>query len=468
MGMPRLRCPRCASVVEVAPGAAPVCSSCGFGAKAAPAAAPVQPSPPPAAPMAARTPAPAGSRRGAIIAICIVGFLVLAGAAAAVAYFALGADAPKALSQAEARSRVEASLQAAGDALSGQASDDDLRKVTVVAAPPESTPSGPEDFFSGLGQMTVTIEYGTADSVRFDLHMASGAVTVAFTMICTQDRQYMIAGGQAYASRPKVVDDPSSSCLDVGSGDEEDLMLTEGVPPLENLSVADGDIKRNSDGSVRAEIDEEGTHVVLEIGRDGRLAHVTATSPDDGSWEMTFEYGSRSSITPPKDFKLLPASVELAPVGPPQGATQTWTVVSSPEEPPLEDFEVRIEDFGFGYSFDEGSGDASQAEEAPRTTFRLDDGATQTAGNLTFTFTDADRDGKLSAGDSYSLQDAAMEANEAEESQSSFGPIFPDYQVVLYDLVADGPVNSGLAELPSPAWLALAALALAGLASRRR
>src|SRR5688500_4391268 len=108
--MARLRCPRCASVVEVAPGAAPVCASCGFGSGAAAPAAAVAPA---AAPAAPPTPAaqegtagPAPSRRGAVVAICVVGFLVLAGAAAAVAYFAMRGEEPRALTEAEARTRV--------------------------------------------------------------------------------------------------------------------------------------------------------------------------------------------------------------------------------------------------------------------------------------------------------------------------------------------------------------------------
>lgn len=37
--MPRVRCPKCSTVVEVAPGEAPVCPTCGFGARPAPAPA---------------------------------------------------------------------------------------------------------------------------------------------------------------------------------------------------------------------------------------------------------------------------------------------------------------------------------------------------------------------------------------------------------------------------------------------
>ncbi len=46
--MPRLKCPRCATIVETAPGTSPVCPACGFGGPAPGRAAPPPP-PPPAA-----------------------------------------------------------------------------------------------------------------------------------------------------------------------------------------------------------------------------------------------------------------------------------------------------------------------------------------------------------------------------------------------------------------------------------
>lgn len=47
--MARMKCPRCATIVDVAPGAAPACPNCGFGATAPPAAAPMA-APAPASP----------------------------------------------------------------------------------------------------------------------------------------------------------------------------------------------------------------------------------------------------------------------------------------------------------------------------------------------------------------------------------------------------------------------------------
>ena len=476
--MPRLRCPRCASVVEVAPGATPACTSCGFGGPAiAPTAPPAVPEPAPAAASApAVAPAPAPSRRGAVIAICVVGFLVLAGAAAAVAYFAMRGEEPGALTEAEARTRVQASLQAAGDALTGSSDDGDLRKVTIETES-SGTPSGPEDFFGGMGDMTATIEYGRSDRVRFDLHMASGAVTVAFTMICTPERQYMIAGGETYASRPTVVpsDEGDSMCQGLDEGG-----LNETMPPLDELASEEAALTRNDDGSVRAVVDdpEEG-HYVVDIDAKGRVRTITAEPPAgedlDMTMTMTFEYGDRSSIGTPADFKLLPASVDFERDW--EGADQTWTVRESREEPPLADFEVRVQDYSF--DFDDG-GDADVA----RAVFELDDGRTQAGDNLTFEFTDADQDGKLSAGDSFVVRDLAAQADTLDEAPPEdpcvddpefcdeydygFDYGYSSYEVVVYDRVADGEVNSGFSSMPSPVWLALAGLGLAGLAARRR
>ncbi|MHB1262554.1 MAG: hypothetical protein ACYC2H_12660 [Thermoplasmatota archaeon] len=468
--MPRLRCPRCASVVEVAAGAAPVCPSCGFGARppTAPTSMAVPPIASPSRPATAAVPRPgasppaAPSRRGAIIAICVVGVLVLAGAAAAVAYFAMRDGPAGALSEEEARQRVEASLQAAGTAFTGDASDGDLRKLTVEADPDESTPSGATDLFTGFGKMTMTVEYGKADRVKFDLNMASGAVTVAFTMICTPERQYMVAGGEAYASRPTV----DGSVGDNPCREMDGMGLNESVPPLEELESEAADIERHDDGSLTATIDDpEDGRFVVEIDTKGRVRTITATISEDGqemTMVMTYDYGDRSTIEVPTDFKLMPASVELDQQS--DGATQTWTVTGSPEEPPLGDFEVRVQDFGTSFGFDGEEADP----DAGLATFELEDAAEQTQGNLTFRFNDADTDGTLSAGDSFVVTDLSRADETTSEDEFAFDFSYFAYDVVLYDRVADGEVNSGFAEAPSPAWLALAALAFAGLVARRR
>jgi hypothetical protein len=393
-----------------------------------------------------------------VVAIVVVGVLVLAGAAAAVAFFALRGEAPQALTEAEAQERVQASLQAAGEGLMGESSDGELRKVTAEAEPPESSPSGPEDLFAGFGQMRMTVEYGRDDVVRFDLHMASGAVTVAFTLYCTPERQYVVAGGEAYASRPRVADTAEAACTDVQEGfamdDDED-----GVLPVDDLEASQADITRDPDGSLHAEFDEDGARVVLDLDAKGRLRALEATDPEEGSWTIVYEYGDRSAITPPEDFQLLPASVALQQDS--DGDLHMWTVLDSPEEPPLGDFEVRVQDYASSFDLD-ADGEDFDLDGTLLATFDLQAG-TQTDGNLSFRFTDADGDGKLTAGDSFVIQDLSQEAGD-----DGFGFSFFPYEAVLYDRVAEGEVNSGFNGMPSPVWLALAALALAGLASRRR
>ena len=55
--MPRLKCPRCATVVDVAPGARPQCPACGFGSASPPPAPEAAPPPPAPAPPLGTAPA---------------------------------------------------------------------------------------------------------------------------------------------------------------------------------------------------------------------------------------------------------------------------------------------------------------------------------------------------------------------------------------------------------------------------
>lgn len=482
--MPRLQCPRCSAFVDVAPGATPVCLSCGFGSAAGRAAPPAVSAPVAATPAAlsAAPYAPSGGaprRKGAVIAVvAVVGLLVLGGAAAAFFFLGFGgaSGGARELSDAEARERVEASLLAAGGALTGEAGDDELRKVTIEAEGPDSPPSGTNDLFGGgLGATTMTIEHGRDGAVRLDLSMQSGALTVAFTIVCTPERQYMVVGGQAYASR-KAADPSATDCGDsLGDMGFADAAEAGEAPPFEELEAADATIDTRPDGSVHAEFDEDGQHIEIDVDPDGRVRLVTATGGDVGHVTMEFDYGTRSRVIVPEDFELMPAQVEVEQDS--DGALQTWTVTESREEPPLGELEVRVQEFGFGSfgddfsgfgdggdGFDEGTDDEGfdAPDQAILATFELEEGD-QTSGNLTFRFEDADGDGKLSTGDWYTLHDSALEP---EEDDFGFAG-FADYEVVLYDVLADGEVNSG-PSTPLPSWLVPLTLGILALALRRR
>jgi hypothetical protein len=152
----------------------------------------------------------------------------------------------------------------------------------------------------------------------------------------------------------------------------------------------------------------------------------------------------------------MPAEVQADEGG--DGGKRTFRVVSSPQEPPLAEMEVHVQDYSFG-SGDGGSGDAS----AGAVRFPADVAGPQVQGNYTVQYHDADGDGKVSAGDSWDFVDAAAAA--AGDDPFSFGSM---QQVVLYDEVAQGDVNeSPLLGAPGLGWPPLAGLAL-GLALLRR
>lgn len=462
--MPRLRCPRCANLVDLVPGAAPVCLACGFTAPAparvTQAAAPPVPPAPPAT--LAPPPAPAPARRGGtgkVVAITVVAALVLAGAAAGALLLLRGGGSASALSEEEAEARVADALMGVSGALSGQSGSGSLRKVTMEMES-DAPPSGSDDLLGGgLGDMDLTVLYGREGRVRFDLEMRSGAVTVAFTAICTPRQQFLVVGGETYGSREAVADS-GEAC----SGVDDVFGPLEGAegeeapfPAFDEEEARDAELERHGDGSVTARLVEDGMEMVVEVDPDGRLTEVRGEA-EDGTFEMLFDYGARSAIPLPDDYELLPASVGLV-----EGATEagrtTWTVESSPQVPPLDELEVRIQDFSFGLG-----GFLPDGGEA-RATFALVAGE-QRQGNYTFAFTDADGDGRLGAGDSFAVTDLDAAADDGGEA---FGLGFRAYDAVLYDKAADGAVNSTPQGVPAPgaAWLALGLAGLA-LALRRR
>jgi hypothetical protein len=93
--MPRLKCPRCSTIVEAAEGAAPVCPQCGFGSKAPPTPPPA-PAPDPVWAAPALSPLPAAAPSGpakrpgwvtfvAVYYFIVAGFSLLVGLVALLA-----------------------------------------------------------------------------------------------------------------------------------------------------------------------------------------------------------------------------------------------------------------------------------------------------------------------------------------------------------------------------------------------
>lgn len=480
--MPRLRCPRCASVVDVAPGAAPACPSCGFGSKpasapapaptAAPAAQPAYAAPAPyAAPPAAPAPAPAAGgrpppRTGRIVAIAAVALLVLGGAAAATYLLAGGGGKAEPLTEAEARSRLEASLLAASDLFSGEAAGDDLVKMDARATPPEG---GTDEPFGSFGSMHLVVEWGRDAAQQVTLDAANGPVTISFKMTCADDRRALEYGGEAYVSRRYV--DGIDDCMDLfGDGEGMEDGFGEQGPSLEELEAEDAVITVRDDGTIHAEITQDGVAATIELDAKGRLVSVESESADEGSWTMAMSYGSRRELSLPSGAKPLPAEVETYQE--PESGKRVWVVDESPHEPPLDEMEIRLRPYGFDFDDDFVDGSGGQDEEGAEAdldvlSFPAHVRGPQVQGNYTVEYHDNDGDGKVSAGDSWDLVDAAEAAEEEGDDPFGFSVSFPDYEVVLYDKPAKGYVDESPMGAPGLGWLALAALAL-GLAALRR
>lgn len=436
--MPNLRCPRCKAVVAVAAGAAPVCSACGFGATSP--AAPASPAPAPApvaAPVAAA--APGKARSGVVVAAVVVGVLVVAGLGTA-AWVLLGDKAPAgALSQSEAESRLVAALDGMPDAISGDGGSgpSQIRKVTMEM----SGDLGSEGFGLGAGGMEMEMEWGSNGVRRMQVSSSGGAFTFAMEVYCTPERLVMVMGEESYGSRPAAEGDPCEEF----DAEDADLFGEGGPVPLDGFEAEDADITRHGDGSLTAVVEDPSGEGVATIRIDprGRITSMEVEGAGDSEgmqMTMEFDYGSRRAISVPEPDGLVPATLVTETTFDDAAHRLTLTVTESPEAPPLDEMEVRVLD-GF-------MGD-------PLASFPLDQ-ASGSSGNVTYRFTDADADGHLTAGDAIELTNA--------EWEWEF-----DADVVVYDVLADGEVNSSPMGAPGlgPAALALALAGLA-LALRRR
>jgi hypothetical protein len=431
--MPNLRCPRCKAVVAVAPGASPVCSACGFGS-AAQAAAPS----PAAAPQGVATaPPPRQARTGMVVAAALVGLLVVAGLATAGWVLLRDGSSAGALSESEAESRLVAALAGMPDALSGQggSGSSQLRKVTMEM----SGDLGPEGFGLGAGGMEIEMEWGTGGVRRMQVSSSGGAFTFAMEVFCTDERLVMVVGDESYGSRPAVDGDP---CEDFDTEDA-DLFGDDSPVPLGELEAEGADITRHGDGSLTAVLqDPAGDGVAtVRIDSKGRVASMEVEGQGESEgmqMEMLFDYGSRRSISVPEPDGLVPAALVTEQSFDDAAHRLTLTVVESPQRPPLDEMEVRVLDGFLG---------------EPAAAFPLDQ-ASGTQGNVTYRFTDADADGRLSPGDAIVLSDPSWDWEF-------------DADAVVYDVLADGEVNSSPMGAPGLGPAALA-LALAGLALAAR
>ncbi|MFA5944918.1 MAG: hypothetical protein WC876_10685 [Candidatus Thermoplasmatota archaeon] len=344
---------------------------------------------------------------------------------------------PKQLSQDAAEARVESAVQALASTFSSDPASDDLRKMTMESEG-EGAGGSAETTPFGMGAFSLTMEWGRDGVLKVSLSGGGSGVSISFTVYCGPEGTVMVLGEESYGSRPLRDGEP---CEDLDGEEGAAAGLSE-IVPTEDLDLDDAEVTPHADGTVTAVVtDAEGT-TTITIDAAGRLTRVVV----DGAGEsegthatLTFEYGRRSDIDVPEADHLIPATLATEEEFNDASHTLTVTVTRSPEEPLLEELELRVLD-GFGGE--------------PYATWAMDTGRGE-AGNVAFAVDDADGDGRLSVGDSYSLSNA--------EWEWSF-----DATHVVYDLLADGEVNSGFSEIPSPAWLVLVALALAGVASRRR
>ena len=402
----------------------------------------------------------------------MVAVLLVGGAVGAFLVLQPGASR---LTEAEAREKVTGGLLAVQHTFGGLGMDasattapatglpqpdttlSDLRKITIEASGDfASMGDGGGPGMPGSGgpnHMTMGIEWGTGSSLRLDVSVSSGFIAVTMSVYCTADGTVMSMGGKSVRDRPEVGKEPNCGELGGPSGPgSPGAMTPSSALPFELVAPPDMQVAVGDD-TITATWTEYGNTTTLHMDRHGdvwRISAIDFASPK-GAGSIKLDYGERQAITAPTGAELEPAKVQGVPsmkIGTPRSPNMrnyTWTVTESPQQPALTDFEVRIR----GLSGPSGSPNGSPSDDtAPIfAVFPLAGGPP--VENFTYSFKDADQDGKLTVGDSFTVMGTGQ-----------------GWEAVVYDKAGHGDINTSHL-MPAPAFLLVAA-ALCGSAWLRR
>lgn len=397
--MSRLQCPVCATIVEVQPGGAPVCPSCGFGSSGPPAVVPAAPAPvapptfaetPPTAPsppMHIRAgPAAASKKRpGFVIGVGVAaGILVIGGALAAV--YVANPDALGGLVSGGGKV-TEAELRSALRSFDTTTTSDSSDGAWGMVGSFEIKNPG-EDSFLGAGSGTFRIlvdRDGHAFEVTFNVQ--GGAVTVGFSVKQKEKVVNYVFGTQGFYGRDE---DPSTQPeMDEFSEAEEGLTLDE-ILVDENLIVDSKQaIKHKGKPATKfSGHNETTTFEIVVYDKDRKLAYFKALDPTEGEVEVEVLYGREVAISVSTDHPR--TSFQLGNVGT-FSVEEQIVPADFALEAPVAEVEMRAVRLA-------GSGDKEDAEVVA--TMRLDE-VSKTQGDVRFYFTDEDGDSLISAGDRY-------------------------------------------------------------------
>ncbi|MFO1533193.1 MAG: hypothetical protein ABR562_05790, partial [Thermoplasmatota archaeon] len=342
----------------------------------------------------------------------------------------------------------------------------DLRKITMAASGDLASmgPGGDGGgtsgggsggmFGGGQGSFTLGVEWGASDTVKLDVSIQSGMLQMSFASYCTPRGTVMTFGGKSVRERPEAGANPCGD-MDPARGLGG---LSGGSPgadspvPFDLVAPPGMDVKVSGDEVTATWVQGANTTTLHMEKRSGdwRITSIEETN-GKATLTMTLDYGARQSIAVPTDAQLEPAKIDAKTgfVDGGSAGTYSWQAMTSRQRPALSDFEVRV----FRPDSYAGSSADSASSTPPVATFRMDGAAGERSGNFTFTYVDADRDGKVTAGDSFTLASPGWKSGWT-------------YDVVVYDVPGHGAVNTS--HLTPPVGLALLVVALVGAALVRR